>query len=407
MQVTNIFTETVKHLELGTRRLIHQGGTYSGKTVNILPALAKCASEEDDGGVTTVTSMSLPHLKGGALRDFETFVYPQFKGAIKQYHKTDHLFTFKSGSIIEFKVFENEMTARGPKRKRLFVNEANKMDYLIWFALDGRSDQSIIDYNPSVRFWAHTELIGQPGNIQFISDHRGNPFLTPSKHAEIEGICQFKKDENGNIVWYVNPSSGLKEPVILRGDYELWKVYARGLTGNVTGVIFPDWEIIDNNDFPKDEDFIWGIDFGYTIDPTAIMKLCLIGDTLYIDEIAYESGIPGNSIINLLKSSKFDMEESVLYAEHDPDMVRDLRNLGIANVFPARKGQGSVNAGIQLLKQYKVKYTARSRNLNRERSMYVWETEKDTGRLTNVPVDNNNHTFDAIRYAAYTKYLRA
>src|SRR5580765_6302095 len=107
---------------MGVRRIIHQGGQWSGKTVGILQALATLCNEEEEYSTTTITSMSMPHLKGGALRDFEDYVYPSFKHAIKKYHRTDHVFTFNSGSKIEFKAFENEMTARGAKRKRLFIN---------------------------------------------------------------------------------------------------------------------------------------------------------------------------------------------------------------------------------------------------------------------------------------------
>jgi phage terminase large subunit len=402
MQATPILTETLNHLRIGTRRIIHQGGSYSGKTVNILGGLATLCAEEINGGVTTVTAQSFPHLKGGALRDFEDYVYPTFKSAIKQYHKTDHVFTFKSGSKLEFKVFESEMAARGQKRKRLFVNEANSFDKMVWFQLDSRSEQSIIDYNPSIRFWAHEDLIDFDGNVTLYSDHRHNPFLTPQKHQEIESFCTFAFDKNTGKL--LRNEKG--EPIIERGDYELWKVYARGITGNVMGVIFPNWQMIDDDAFPRDEDFIYSIDFGYTNDPTALMRQVLIGNTLYVDELAYETGLPVSRIYQILKENKFDFNESILYCEHDPDMIRQLRNAGIYNAQFARKGQGSVNAGIELLKQYNVKYTARSRNLHRERGMYIWETDKITGKLTNIPIDNHNHTFDAIRYGAYTRYLR-
>lgn len=375
MKASILFTKNLELLRKGTRRIVNQGGQYSGKTVNILGVLATLCSEEEDGGVTTVTSMSFPHLKGGALRDFEMYVYPSFKGAISNYHKTDHLFTFKSGSLLEFKVFENEMAARGQKRKRLFVNEANKIDYMTFFQLDSRSDQTIIDYNPTIRFWAHEKLIGQPGNRLLISDHRHNPFLTDLKHNEIEGYTG-----------------------------ELFKVYSRGLTGNVTGVIFPNWQMIDDSDFPKDEDFIYSVDFGYTNDPTVIIKQVLIGKSLFVKELSYEPGLPPISIKNILLANGYS-PSMPLYCEHDPDMIKSLRKLRLT-AFPARKGQGSVNAGIELLNTYDVFYTSSSRNLHEERSKYIWMEDKETGKPTNIPVDNNNHTFDAIRYGAYSHYLR-
>lgn len=342
-----------------------------------MAALATLANEDPDPGITTVTAQSMPHLKGGALRDFEMFVYPEFKKSIKQYHRTDHLFSFRNGSLLEFKAFENEMTARGSKRKRLFINEANSFPWMVCYQLDSRSEQTVIDYNPSVRFWAHEKWIDQPGNIRLISNHKMNPYLTQSKHNEIEG----------------NP------------DWELWKVYARGLTGNVTGVIFPNWEMIDDADFDDDNECIFSIDFGYTVDPTAIVKCYKIGNTLFVKELAYETGLSDHSIRNILLANGYKIEMP-LYCEHDPDMIRELRNIGLSSAHPARKGQGSVNAGIEQLKKMKVKYTNSSRNLHRERGMYIWQTDKHTGNLINVPVDHNNHTFDAIRYGVYTRYLQ-
>lgn len=399
MQGSIILTETLKELRLDTRRIIHQGGQSAGKTVNILGALATlCAEEESNGDVTTITSMSMPHLKGGALRDFEMYVYPSFGGSIRKYNKTDHLFTFKSGSVMEFKTFENELKARGPRRKRLYVNEANTFPSMTWFQLDSRSKQSVIDYNPSIRFWAHEDLIGEPGNKLFISDHRHNPFLTQAQHDFTENICKFAYDDFGNII-----KNDRGEPLVVKGDYELFKVYARGLTGNITGIIFPDWEMIDDSYFPTDAKWIYSVDFGYTIDPTAVVMQCVIGETIFIRVLAYEPGLPAKSIVQTLRANGFSNDD-ILICEHDPDQIRDIRNHGIYANF-ARKGPGSVKSGIKALKQYKVKYSHLSRNLKDELSKYVWETEKETGKIVNTPVDRNNHAIDAIRYGAYTTYL--
>jgi phage terminase large subunit len=400
MKVSVVFTETLRDLRYGVRRLRHQGGQYSGKTVNVLAALSTLAAE-DEPGVTTVTSMSFPHLKGGALRDYEMFVYPSFKSSIKKYHKTDHLFTFKSGHLLEFKVFENEFAARGQKRKRLFVNEANKFDYMTYWQLDSRSEQTIIDYNPTIRFWAHEKLENDGETKTYITNHWHNPFLSDAKHQEIERICIFKRDEYGNVIKDDNGN-----PLVEKGNYEQWKVYARGLTGNVTGIIFPNWEIIDDDDFPKDadQDWIFSVDFGYTNDPTAIVKICRVANTLFIKEFAYETGLSPISIRQILVANGYK-ESMPLYCEHDPEMIRLLRNLGI-QAFPARKGQGSVNGGIELINSHAVKYPCSSRNLHRERGMYIWETDKKTGDKTNMPVDANNHLMDACRYGVFTKYLR-
>ncbi len=374
-----LYDENLRLLKMGVRRVIDQGGQWSGKTVNILGALATLCSEEegDDAGVTTVTSMSMPHLKGGALRDFEMYVMPSFKASILSYHKTDHKVTFRSGSIMEFKVFEDEMAARGQKRKRLFVNEANKFSLPHFFEMDSRSEQTVIDYNPSIRFWAHTEYIGKPGNVLLISDHRHNPFLKPEKHAEIEAY---------------------------KG--ERFKVYSRGLTGNIEGVIFPNWTMIDDEDFPKNQEWIFSIDFGYTIDPTAIIKHCRIGKKLYIKELSYEPGISSRRIIEILNENGYKDGYTPLYCEHDADMIHELRKYGASYADFARKGQGSIKAGIRLLNEFDVYYTNSSQNLHREISMYVWEIDKETGLSRNVPQDKHNHCFDSIRYGVYSSYLK-
>ena len=141
-------------LECKARRVVHQGGQWSGKTVNILAVLATRAASEKNK-VITVVAASLPHLKRGALRDFENYIYPYFKRLISNHNKTDNTFVFKTGSIIEFKSFETEFDARGAKRDYLYLNEANSIDYMIFYQLDSRTTtQSIIDYNPTAPFWA-------------------------------------------------------------------------------------------------------------------------------------------------------------------------------------------------------------------------------------------------------------
>ena len=269
------------------------------------------------------------------------------------------------------------MDARGPKRDILFVNEANKFDWMRFYQLDGRSEQTIIDYNPSARFWAHERITGEPGNVLLISDHRHNPFISQRKHDEIEG----------------------------QKDPELWKVYARGLTGNVTGVIFPDWEMIDQDEFPKEGDFTFGIDFGYTIDPTAIVKICRVGDVIFIKECGYGPGLSLSNQRQILLANGYSDYTPCFCDGADPEQIRGLRMIGI-RAEPARKGSGSINAGIELLKQFKIKYTNTSKNIKTDLPQYIWTVDRQSGDTLNIPIATHNHCFDAIRYAVYSRYLR-
>lgn len=391
MFVSSIYTET-KDLLQTRRRIVHQGGQSSGKTVNILGAIADVVAREPK--IATVTSMSFPHLKAGAMRDFERFVMPSFSDAIKQYRKTDHVALFDSGGLIEFKTYETEFDARGAKRDILFVNEANTFDYMTWFQLDSRSNVSVIDYNPTIRFWAHEKVIDEPGTAFRRSWHEHNPFLTADKHREIENIATFDYDKDGNVKLTKDG-----KPKILKGDLELWKVYARGITGNVQGVIFSDWTMVE--DIEWDSPF-FAIDFGYTNDPTAIVKMERAGESIFVEEIAYQTGsMTPRRIKMMLESNGYD-NNCVVYCEHDGDMIKQLRLLGV-NAIAARKGAGSIKAGIEKLKEYKVYY--KGRNLKTELSMYIWVVDKE-GRTTNVPIDANNHLIDATRYGAYTHFYR-
>jgi phage terminase large subunit len=183
--------------------------------------------------VITVTGESIPNLKKGAYRDAETIFAqsPVLKHYILFWNKSERIIYFKNGSLMEFVSNLDEQSAKNGKRDILFVNEANGISWAIFFQMAIRTRHDIyIDYNPSAPFWAHEKLIGTgpetndlSATIQLIiSDHRHNCFLSEEEHRKIEGIK----------------------------DKELWKVYARGMTGNLTGLIHPNWKKIPDADYP-------------------------------------------------------------------------------------------------------------------------------------------------------------
>ena len=227
------------------RVFVNQGGTSSGKTYTIIQVLFVIAMQEARS-VITIVGQDLPNLKVGALRDAKTIINAsEWMQGYFSVHDGASQITAANGSIIEFKSYENEQDAKSGKRDYLFINEANGITYQVYWQLAMRTRKRVfIDYNPSARFWVHDEVLGREGVNLIISDHRGNPFLTAEEHERIEGIT----------------------------DPELWKVYARGLTGKITGVVLTNWDIVDVLP-PKDE---WkqqgyGLDFGFT---------CFRGDTL-------------------------------------------------------------------------------------------------------------------------------
>jgi phage terminase large subunit len=373
--------------------LINQGGTSSSKTYSLIQLLCLKAITEP-GVVITVTGESIPNLKKGAYRDTENIFSrnTELNQFVKFWNRSERIIYFKNGSLIEFISNLDAQSAKNGKRNYLFVNEAQGIEWLIFFELAVRTIKSpqgyggkiYIDYNPTAPFWSHDNLIGTTPETNelsatvrlIISDHRHNNFLTPDEHRKIEGIK----------------------------DKELWRVYARGLTGNLRGLIYPNWRMIPDADFPNDARFWGGLDFGYTNDPTAGVKIAKVGESIYLHEICYTPGIPARDLKQLFKSQGFK-DDTPIYCEHDPDIITQMRRLQML-ALPAQKGQGSIRAGIFKMYDYQVYYTASSKNIEEERKRYMWIIDPDTGKPTNEPEDKWNHLMDAIRYGVYTHFYK-
>jgi phage terminase large subunit len=159
--------------------------------------------------------------------------YPENRQYLTDFNKQSLTFTYTSGSQIIFASFDNEGDAKMTDIDNAYMNEANaiKNGFAIFNQLSMQVKRRIyIDYNPVAPFWAHNKLINKPGVRLFITDHRHNTFLTPEQHEAIE--TQYPKGS------------------------ELFRVYARGLTGRMEGSIYKNWSTV--NEFPPCEQVIWG-----------------------------------------------------------------------------------------------------------------------------------------------------
>lgn len=143
-----------------------------------------------------------------------------------------------------------------------------------------------------------------------------------------------------------------------------------------------------------------GLDFGYTNDPTAAVLCGLHGNTLYLDELCYETHMGSGDIIKRLRPySAFD----IIADSADPRLINDLR-MGGLRIIPVVKGAGSVIAGINKLLELNIVVTYRSVNLINEMDNHCWSKDKD-GRLINEPIDKYNHLIDAARYFVLNRVL--
>ena len=376
-EINDLFETTdVFSLNLNSSKaiVINQGGTSSGKTYSILQCLFVHALQ-DDGSIITVVGQDIPNLKVGALRDAQMIVSNSLplQSYIKDYNKSDRIYTFTNGSIIEFKSYDDWQDAKSGKRDYLFLNEANGVSKNIWDELFMRTrKKAYIDYNPNAEFWVHRELIGKENIELIISDHRHNTFIEQSIHDKIESI----------------------------EDEELWKVYARGLTGKLEGIIFRNYNVVPT--IPEDAKFIGiGLDFGFTNDPTAIVEVYQLSGELFINELTYETRLTNSDIDKRLQDIGISKYKDIIADSAEPKSIADLTNYGW-NVYPAIKGADSVRNSIDILKRYKLNVTQRSVNLKKELNGYKWKQTKN-GEMLNEPVDLMNHAIDALRYVALNK----
>lgn len=352
--------------------VINQGGTSSGKTYAIMQLLFTKAIEEPRS-IITIVGQDIPNLKKGAYRDAKTIFYGSrdLQLWFGKPNESDRVFTCINGSIIEFTSYDGEQDAKSGKRDYLFINEANGITYEVFQQLYWRTRKTTyIDYNPNARFWVHDKLIGRKGYKLIISDHRHNPFLSPEDHEKIEAIS----------------------------DPDLWKVYARGLTGKVKGVIYKKWQIVDEMPSLCKRRF-GAIDFGFTNDPTAILDIRLSEGELWIDLISYDVEMDNPKIVDVIKSA--GMAKIHFIADSaEPKSISELKKLGLS-VEGADKGPDSIKNGISAVKRYKLNVTRRSKFLITELERYRWAVD-GAGNPLNVPIDKFNHALDALRYGVYT-----
>lgn len=359
------------------KKNVNQGGTSSAKTYTILQVLAILACN-DPGSVITVVGQDVPNLKKGAIRDmakiFSTSEYLQnqvydYKNT-KGYNKTERIYEYKNGSIIEFNSYDNEQDAKSGKRDYLFINEADGITYEVYFQLSIRTrKREFLDYNPTNKFWVHEKLIGNNNTCVFISDHRHNPFLTKEQHDEIEGI----------------------------DDEEYWKVYARGMTGQIKGLIYPKFKIIDSIPglFPR----VYGLDFGYN-HKTAFNEIAKDGDRLFLHELIYQTELTIGDLIPMIK--ELHIGKQPIYADHAAaDKIEDLKRAGF-NVYKADK---DIKNGIDYVKRHNLYITKSSTGIISEIRMYKYKVKNDI--TTDEPAKFKDDAMDSIRYGAYTGFRKS
>lgn len=368
LKCSNVFDRNFKAYKDGVRYIINQGGTSSTKTFSTLQLLVAISLKYNKK--IDIVGLSVPHLKTGVLTDMP-FVCEQFGINFNDcYKESDKVFQAGEGRIY-FLAFDKLGKAHGGRRDVLYMNEANHLHYNIVEQLMVRTRDTIfIDYNPTNEFWVHTKVMkDEPEKARLIrSTYKDNPFL----EQEIIDMIESKK-----------------------GNNNFWRVYGLGELGIAEGLVFDNFE---EKDFEKNRfsRYYYGLDWGFSNDPFACVRVAVENDCLYICDEIYQKKLLNKDSAPLVKAL---VNNSYVYCDSaEPKSIAEFQNMRV-NAIAVKKGVGSIESGVKHIQSYKHVYIHPScPNTLSEFRNYEWKTDKN-GECLPMPVDAFNHAIDAIRYA--------
>ena len=325
-----------KHLVENQKKIVvEQGGTRSGKTYNIILWIIFEYCTRNNNKIITICRKTFPSLRATVLRDFMSILQANNIYS-EHFHNKSNSEYHLFGNLVEFISLDQPQKIRGRKRDLLFVNEANELYFEDWQQLLFRTqDKIIIDFNPSDEY-------------HWIYDR-----VIPRED------CAFFK-----TTYLDNPF--VEDSIIKEIEANL---------------------------------IAYGMDFGYTNDPTTFVSVYTEGYNLYVKEHLYRTQMTTQDINVFLREQ--NLSGNPIYADSaEPRLISELRRMG-HNILPSIKGRDSVNAGIDLLKRYKIHILSSSTNAISEFRAYKWREDK-SGMLVNIPEDKHNHIIDPCRYATYS-----
>ncbi len=361
-------TATRKVLGLTKRIRGISGGTSASKTISILLWLIDYAQSHKSTELISVVSETMPHLRKGAMRDFASIMKTHNYWKDSCWNATNSVYTFETGIQMEFFSADQPDKVRGPRRDILFINEANNVSYETYTQLEIRTRKIVwLDWNPVSEFWFYTDVKGASDVDFMILTYKDNEALEKSIIDSIES-------RRNNKNW--------------------WLVYGEGQLGEAEGRIYTSWKELD--ELPQEVKLVrYGLDFGYTNDPTAIVGVYKWNDARIYDEIIYQKRLSNKDIADIILSQP---EKALVIGDSsEPKSIDEIASYGV-NIIGAKKGKDSILQGIQYVQSQNVFITKRSTNIMKEYRNYLWMTNPD-GKIINEAQDFLNHTMDAIRYA--------
>lgn len=360
-----------------------RGGQGASKTISILQLIIQSLLSSTKE--VSVLSSELSKMKKTVIRDYNKIAKDW--GVTNKsfpYNKSESKHEYFNDSYIDFLGADVSDVGKGFRRDILYINEADKLDIETAVQFISRCDLTIIDYNPDALFWGD-DYINENNflNLTYLD----NEYLSKS---EVRAILDYKTKG------FYNPDleyHDLFKESNIKSKYwsNRWKVYGLGEVGNLDGVVFDNWKVI--NEIPEDAKLIgYGLDFGYTNDPSAIIEVYKYNDERILNEICYQTKLFNTELAAFLDKN------IVCYADSaEPKSIAEIYKEG-KYIKGVTKGSDSINFGIQIMQSQKYLVTQKSVNLISELKKYTWDKDKRTGDSLNRPIDKYNHAIDAVRY---------
>ena len=361
------------HLKNSDKKIVvEQGGTRSGKTYNIILWIIFYYCGKNEGKTITIARKTFPAVRSSVMRDFIDILKAADLYREENHNKSNSEYIL-NGNLVEFISMDQPQKIRGRKRDLAFLNEANELTFEDWQQIVFRTNGRIIlDYNPSDTFhWIYDKVIPRDDVDFFQTTYKDNPFLDDTIIKEIERL----RDT----------------------DEHYWRVYGLGERGTNRAQVF---QFTTIQQIPQTAKFLsFGLDFGFTNDPSALVGCYQEGDNLYFEELLYSTNLTNQDLAREFSKLEIGRYDEIFGDSSEPKSIEELHRMGW-NIKPTQKGADSVNAGIDMLKRYKIHIIGS--NLMKEMENYKWLEDKN-GNLLNKPEDKYNHLIDALRYGVYNK----
>ena len=368
IKATAIFEKNYEAILGDKRFIINEGGSRSSKTYSLCQLMIIYCLQNNNK-VVSVIRKTFPALRATVLRDFieilkEIGLYKQ-----EAHNKSEHIYTFANGSMVEFFSVDDEQKIRGRKRDIAWCNEANELYFDDFNQLNLRTeDKLIFDYNPSdSASWLY-ELPGDE-SIKIKSTYRDNPFLPDSIKAQIEDLK--------------------------RTDEALYQIYALGEKAISKSNIYSNWSFVAHRPsrFVK---YVYGLDFGYN-HPSALMRVYYCDNDIYIEPVIYESYLTTTMLIEKLNTLGIEQTVTILADYSRPEIIQEMNIAG----YDVQNANKVVKKGIDNLKTFGV-ICQDDKAIRREYENYKWKKIGD--QILDEPIKLFDDAMDAIRYA--TTHIR-